>query len=131
MPTSLDRVQVLLQPEEYAELHLIAKEDRRSLAAMAAVLINEAIKARIREGTFTPKEDDPAYAKAKQRQVARMLGKKAEEEGKGSIDDVIKELGGEVAYDKKTINEALSLKTDVSEEPEKTPMKKTRKAVKA
>ena len=90
MPTALDRVQVLLQPDEYAELHLIAKEDRRSLAAMAAVLINEAIKARIREGTFIPKEDDPAYAKAKQRQVARVLGNKAEDEEKqdeGDDDD--------------------------------------------
>ena len=127
MPTALDRVQVLLQPDEYAELHLIAKEDRRSLAAMAAVLINEAIKARIREGTFTPKEDDPAYSKAKQRQVARALGKKAEDEEKDKLNSFIKEIGGEVAYDKNTINEALSLKPEVEEKP----LKKTRKAVKA
>ena len=94
---------------------------------MAAVLINEAIKARIREGTFTPKEDDPAYSKAKQRQVARALGKKAEDEEKDKLNSFIKEIGGEVAYDKNTINEALSLKPEVAEKP----LKKTRKAVKA
>lgn len=127
MPTALDRVQVLLQPDEYAELHLIAKEDRRSLAAMAAVLINEAIKARIREGTFTPKEDDPAYEKAKQRQVARALGKKAEDEEKEKFNTFLKEVSSEGSYDKKTINEALSLKPE-KVEPE---LKKTRKAVKA
>ena len=76
MPTALDRVQVLLQPEEYAELTMLAKEERRSLASMAAVLVMEAIKKRIQEGTFTPNDDDPVYAAAKERQVARALGKK-------------------------------------------------------
>ena len=76
MPTALDRVQVLLQPEEYAELTMLAKEERRSLASMAAVLVMEAIKKRIQEGTFTPNDDDPVYTAAKERQVARALGKK-------------------------------------------------------
>ena len=127
MPTALDRVQVLLQPDEYAELHLIAKEDRRSLASMAAVLINEAIKTRIREGTFVPKEDDPAYEKAKQRQVARSLGKKAEDEEKEKFNTFLKEISSDGSYDKETINEALSLKPAEEEKP----LKKTRKAVKA
>ena len=111
MPTALDRVQVLLQPDEYAELSMLAKEDRRSLAAMAAVLINEAIKARIREGTFSPSEDDPAYANAKRRQVARMLGKKTESEEK-SLEQVMDEMGTvsarKVDPSTPTVNEALS-----------------------
>ena len=76
MPTALDRVQVLLQPEEYAELSMLAKEERRSLASMAAVLVVEAIRKRVQEGVFTPNSDDPVYAAAKERQVARALGKK-------------------------------------------------------
>ncbi|QNI57635.1 hypothetical protein SynBIOSU31_00743 [Synechococcus sp. BIOS-U3-1] len=71
MPTALDRVQVLLQPDEYAELTLLAKEDRRSLAAMAAVLISEAIKARVKSGDFVIDPEDPAYAKARERQLER------------------------------------------------------------
>jgi hypothetical protein len=76
MPTALDRIQVLLRPEEYAEVSLLAAEERRSLASMAAVLINEAIKQRIREGTFTPNPEDPSYTSAKRRQVARAIGQK-------------------------------------------------------
>jgi hypothetical protein len=81
MPTALDRIQVLLQPEEYAEISMLAKDERRSLASMAAVLINEAIKQRIREGTFTPNEDDPSYTNAKRRQVARAIGQKVTRSG--------------------------------------------------
>jgi hypothetical protein len=80
MPTALDRIQVLLQPDEYAEVVMLAKEDRRSLASMAAVLINEAIKHRIREGTFTPNPEDPSYTSAKRRQVARAMGQKVSRE---------------------------------------------------
>ena len=76
MPTALDRVQVLLQPEEFAELSMLAKEERRSLASMAAVLVTEAIRNRIQQGLFTPNSDDPVYAAAKERQVARAIGKK-------------------------------------------------------
>jgi hypothetical protein len=76
MPTALDRIQVLLRPEEYAEVSLLAAEERRSMASMAAVLINEAIKQRIREGTFTPNPEDPSYTSAKRRQVARAIGQK-------------------------------------------------------
>ena len=93
MPTALDRVQVLLQPEEYAELNMLAKEERRSLASMAAVLIGEAIKGRIREGSFTPSPDDPAYANAKNRQMAKMLGQKARDEGKEEFQKILDEMG--------------------------------------
>ena len=65
MPTSLESVRVLLQPEDYAELSMLAKADRRSLAAMGAVLINEAIRARISEGTFKPSEDDSTFREYK------------------------------------------------------------------
>ena len=92
MPTALDRVQVLLQPDEYAELSMLAKADRRSLAAMGAVLINEAIKARIREGTFTPSADDPTYASAKRRQVDRMLGKTVAESKQEEIDAKVRQI---------------------------------------
>ena len=92
MPTALERIQVLLQPEEYAEVSMLASEDRRSMASMAAVLINEAIKARIREGRFTPSEDNPAYEAAKRRQVARMLGNKAKEES-DEVAQVMEKMG--------------------------------------
>ena len=91
MPTALERVQVLLQPDEYAEVAMLAAEDRRSMAAMSAVLIAEAIKNRIRAGTFTPSPDDPAYEKARQRQMARVLGNKAKEEK--DANEVLRELG--------------------------------------
>ena len=70
---------------------MLAAEDRRSMAAMSAVLIAEAIKNRIRAGTFTPSPDDPAYEKARQRQMARMLGNKAKEEK--DANEVLQELG--------------------------------------
>ena len=75
-------------------MNMLAKGERRSLASMAAVLINEAIQTRIREGSFTPSEDDPAYASAKRRQVARMLGKTAKEEEKDDLTKVMEEMGG-------------------------------------
>lgn len=80
MPTAKDRVQVLLEPDEYAELKMLCKEERRSAAAMSAVLITEAIKARIRNGTFTPSADDPAYEAAKRRQIARQTGRAVQEQ---------------------------------------------------
>lgn len=71
MPTSLDRVQVLLQPDEYAEVTLLAKQERRSLASMSAVLIAEAINNRVKAGTFDRDVNDPAYEAARKRQEAR------------------------------------------------------------
>ena len=79
MPTSLDRVQVLLQPDEYAEVTLLAKQERRSLACMSAVLIAEAINERVKEGTFDRDNSDPAYETAKRRQEARANGISVEE----------------------------------------------------
>lgn len=71
MPTALDRVQVLLQPDEYAEVTLLAKQERRSLASMSAVLIAEAINARVKAGTFDRDTSDPAYETARKRYEAR------------------------------------------------------------
>ena len=131
MPTALDRVQVLLQPDEYAELAMLAKEDRRSLAAMAAVLIGEAVKARIREGSFTPSEDHPAYAQAKRRQVARMMGKKAEDEEK-TLQQTLDEMGTvsarKVDPSAPSVAEALSgLSEYVTEDGKISPIRQTKK----
>ena len=99
MPTSLANVRVLLQPEEYAELSMLAKADGKSLAAMSAVLINEAIRARIREGTFDPSEDDPTYASAKRRQVNTLQGKTVAEAKQDLIDDKVRQIT-EVVFEK-------------------------------
>lgn len=44
MPTNLDRIQTLLQPEEYAAVRTLAKHNRRALSAMSAELVAEALK---------------------------------------------------------------------------------------
>ena len=44
MPSSLDRVQTLLQPEEYAMVKTLAKHNKRAMSAMAAELVEEALK---------------------------------------------------------------------------------------
>ena len=44
MPTNLDRIQVLLGPEAYAQVHTLAKHNRRSHSFMAAELIEAALK---------------------------------------------------------------------------------------
>ncbi|MCB4427983.1 hypothetical protein FZX09_04040 [Synechococcus sp. MU1643] len=44
MPTSLDRVQVLLQPDVYADVMTLAKHNRRSASAMCAELVEAALK---------------------------------------------------------------------------------------
>ena len=68
MPTNLDRIQVLLRPEPYAQVRTLAKQDRRTLSAMAAELIQEAMKLpRYRqllaeaekEGGTIPAKEDP------------------------------------------------------------------------
>ena len=91
MPTALDRVQVLLQPEEYAELSMLAKDERRKLSGMAAVLIVEAIQTRIKEGRFTPSKDDPAYAHALERQEERL--NRGKESNDPSPSDLMNEEG--------------------------------------
>lgn len=44
MPTNLDRIQTLLQPEDYAAVRTLAKHNRRALSAMSAELVREALK---------------------------------------------------------------------------------------
>ena len=90
MPTSLDRVQVLLQPDEYAEVTLLAKQERRSLASMSAVLIAEAINNRVKNGTFDRDVNDPAYEAARKRQQARADFNPKEPEGeKPNVDEFL------------------------------------------
>ena len=121
MPTALDRVQVLLQPDEYAELTLLAKEDRRSMAAMAAVLIDEAIRARKRAGTFVVSEDDPAYEQARNRQLERA----------GITPEMLKKVPKEFWEEaKKAKDEAEEAKASKTEELEKQ-MEEMKKALAA
>lgn len=77
MPTIKDRVQVLLEPQDYADLKLLCEEERRSAGAMGAVLIAEAIAARKQAGTFCPNREDQkdAMEVAKLRRAAKQLGK--------------------------------------------------------
>ena len=58
---------------------MLAKGERRSLASMSAVLIAEAIDARVKAGTFERDKSDPAYSTAKRRQEARANGISVEE----------------------------------------------------
>lgn len=44
MPTTLDRVQCLLQPEPYSAIRTLAKAERKSLSHMCSELIDEALK---------------------------------------------------------------------------------------
>lgn len=44
MPSSLDRVQTLLQPEEFAMVRTLAKHNKRAMSAMAAELVEVALK---------------------------------------------------------------------------------------
>jgi hypothetical protein len=85
---------------------MLAKEERRSLASMAAVLITEAIKQRVREGTFVPNEEDPSYANAKRRQVARAIGQKVE---RGGVLDILPE-GLKVELVAKKVDPSLTTK---------------------
>ena len=77
MPTIKDRVQVLLGPQEKADLKLLCKEERRSAGAMGAILIEEAIAARKLNGTFVPEKSqlDEELEIAKLRRTAKQLGK--------------------------------------------------------
>jgi hypothetical protein len=77
MPTVKDRIQVLLEPEDFAAVTVMSKEEQRSLASMGAVLIREAIKARRDAGTYLPEPSakDEALRIAKLRRQAKVLGK--------------------------------------------------------
>ena len=77
MPTIKDRIQVLLEPQEYADLKLLCKEERRSAGAMGAMLIAEAIAARRHNGTFVPEKNrlDEELEIAKLRRTAKQLGR--------------------------------------------------------
>lgn len=44
MPTNLDRVQCLLQPDTFAKVRTLSKHNRRALSAMCSELIEEALK---------------------------------------------------------------------------------------
>jgi hypothetical protein len=85
MPTVKDRIQVLLEPEDYAAVAVMSKEEQRSLAAMGAVLIREAIKARKKAGTYNPETTVNEEAL----RVAR-LRRQAKQEGLGT-NELVKE----------------------------------------
>ncbi len=73
MPTNLDRIQTLLQPEAYAKVRTLAKHNRRALSAMSAELVEEALKLpkyrqQIEDSEVqVPTKEDPRDA---QRQIA-------------------------------------------------------------
>ena len=79
VPTAKDRIQVLLEPDDYANVVLLARDEQRSHASMGAVLIREAIKARIKSGEFVP----PTSDKDEALRVAR-LRRRAKEQGLGT-----------------------------------------------
>ena len=77
MPTIKDRIQVLLKPEDYAAVKVMADEEERSMGSMGAVLIKEAVLARRRAGTFLPdpSANDQALQIARLRRLAKQMGK--------------------------------------------------------
>jgi hypothetical protein len=92
MPTTKDRIQVLLEAEDYAAVSVMSKLEQRSMAAMGAVLIREAIIQRKKAGTYNP---DPS-ANDEALRVAR-LRRQAKVEGLGTNDLVRRD---EVKQDK-------------------------------
>ena len=105
MPTNLDRIQVLLRPEPFADVRTIAKHERRSMSAMAAELLEAGLQqpkyqAIIKEaekqgGRFKAKEDPRTMIKqanltkeedpkksAKEQLMEKMLAMFAEMEDK-------------------------------------------------
>ena len=68
MPTALDRVQCLLQPDVYAQVSTLAKHNRRTKSAMCAELIAHALqtptyKAQIEDAAIlVPPKPDPRIA---------------------------------------------------------------------
>ena len=71
MPTAKDRIQVLLDGLPYARIMQMASEERRSAANMCAVLLDEAINKRIREGLYVPDPEHPMFQAAIERQEER------------------------------------------------------------
>ena len=68
VPTNLDRIQVLLQPEPFAKVKTLAKQERLTLSAMAAKLVcaalelpqyREALDRAEEEGAAVPVKADP------------------------------------------------------------------------
>ncbi len=65
MPTNLDRIQTLLQPEDYAVVKTLAGHNHRALSAMSAELIREALKLpkyrqQVQDAvTQVPEQEDP------------------------------------------------------------------------
>lgn len=55
MPTSLQRIQVLCQPDQYETIKLLAQENRRSLSAMVGELISYALEQDIYKDQLKPK----------------------------------------------------------------------------
>lgn len=78
-------MQVLLDPQDKADLELLRKEERRSAGQMGAILIAEAIAARKRAGTFVPDKD----LARDELNVAR-LRRTAKQVGKG-VNDLVEE----------------------------------------
>jgi hypothetical protein len=95
MPTTKDRIQVLLEPEDYAAVAVMSKEEQRSLASMGAVLIREAISARKKAGTYVPETS----AKDEALRIAR-LRRQAKKDGLGTNDLVKGEERKEDAAEK-------------------------------
>ena len=69
MPTALDRVQCLLQPDVFAQIRTLAKHNKRSHSAMCAELIEAALKTaeykqQLEEAPIQvpPREDPRQYA---------------------------------------------------------------------
>lgn len=88
MPTIKDRIQVLLEPQDYADLQLLRKEEKRSAGQMGAILIAEAIAARKLNGTFVPERDrnqeelDIARLRRTAKQTGRPVNSLVEQEEK-------------------------------------------------
>ena len=82
MPTALQRIQTLLNPELYAEVATLAKHQRRTMSAMAAELITVAlktdnIKAQLEEAVIkVPAQPDPRQTRP-QTQYKQQLGEQA------------------------------------------------------
>ena len=99
MPTNLDRIQTLLQPEAYAKVRTLAKHNRRALSAMSAELVEAALtlpkyKDQIQEAEVQVpvQEDSREYAPQPQlrREVTAMS--KQERKEKGTMSDLVKGL---------------------------------------
>ena len=93
MPTNLDRIQCLLQPKPYAQVRTLASHNRRALSAMAAELIEYALKQekyrdQLEEADVqVPEREDP-------RTAIKQTAIKAERQGQ-SYADLVTDLEAE------------------------------------